>query len=1045
MKEELPPKSPQSPLPFYICFFLSGVAGLIYEVLWSRYLALALGGTGQAQIIILSTYMGGLALGAWLFGNRADTTADPLKLYVGLELGIGLLGAIYPRLFEPVRSLFVGTIKMLGLSPVAWHLSAILACALSILLPTTLMGGTLPVLGKYLIRNRSDIGRRIAGLYYLNSLGAVFGSLWAGFWLIRVAGLEMSMVTAASLNFLVAGTVWILSKIGGTAGTSAEPEPDEDRSKPELQIAKGEPTATNRVILIALSAITLSGFASMIYEVCWIRLMTLVLGSSSFSFALMLSAFISGITLGSFLLSLKRSDGGYYGILGWSELAIGSSALLTILIYQRLPVVLNQWRTSLVREEYAYPIYQCGVFVLCFSVMVVPTVFMGMTLPAASRVASQGLKTLGGKIGDVFALNTIGTLFGAAVAGFFLLPSIGVKNAILVAVTMNLVLGLAILWTDPALFRSGLLRPPSALALTVAGLISYTIFSSGWDIRFLTAGTYRSRRRIESFAHFRREISRRELLYYRDGADASIAVSSDKDPRKGHVLALLINGKADASNDTDMVTQVMLGHLPMLIHPKPENVLVVGLGAGVSAGAATLYDPRRVDCVELIPEVVEAARHFHEYNHDVVDNPKVKIVVQDAKTFLQMAPDSYDVIINQPTNLWITGVAGLFTREYYEACREKLRPGGMFELWIQCYDIQDVSMFSILNTFHEVFPYSTIFNLSSADIAVIGSTEPFKPDFPRMKDLLDLPGVSAELAPFGIRDLLPILSMQMAAKNLTPGPHVTLGGMNSDFFPTLEFEASKGFFIGSNATGLKMLDRRNWAPGLGGLWIEQYHPNPQPPESSFASYFEQLNRMSSLQDNALSAWCDLWERSYHGSTRIRLARSRIPDNNELGRLALLDDERLTSSTEAMEMRTRLLVRQYEADRNYAHLPDAQPLRASLERLVGESPSSRPWGLMILGDLEADALKFDSAVQRYAEALKGLSVGVADSSAEDLRTEILIRLAEVHLDLNMPDTAQEDVSEFREEDLSAKLSLRLHLLRCRILQAEGKREFGSRGF
>ncbi len=699
------------------CMLASGIAGLVYQVVWSRYLALFLGGSGRAQTIILATFMGGLALGALLLGRRADRTANPLRLYGMLEIGIGFLGLLYPLLFEPTRQLFLAIVRTLGLSPFTLSIAAAVTCAVTILVPTTLMGGTLPVLGRYLIAQSRQVGQRIAVLYYLNSLGAVVGSVLAGFFLTRYFGLHGTMFFAALLNLMVAMCCFAMLALGG----DLEPVPDAGSvsaaSAPAAR-TRGPMTAAR----IALVVIGISGGVSFLYEIAWIRMLTLVLGSSSNSFALMLAAFIFGITLGSYLLSLKSSDGGYFRILGWCLVGIGLTALVSVMGYEHLPVLLNQLQNSFARDANAYGLYQFSTFLLCFGVMVVPTIFMGATVPAASRVVADEVSSLGRKVGGVFAINTCGSLLGALLGGLFLLPVLGIKHLIELAVALNLLLGLWVLHANADRPRWAFLdwKVAAALALLVPAL--YAIKAPEWNLKVFTAATYRVRERIVDLAELKEIVAVRKIVYYKDGKDASIAVAHDPTPKgiRERSTVLLINGKADASTNIDMYTQMMVAHLPMMIHPDPNKVLVVGFGSGVSIGAVSLYEPEVAECVELIPEVLEAGEHFRQFNHDVLHNPGVNIVLQDAKTHIQVSPIEYDVIINEPTNPWISGVAGLFSIEYLKAAREKLRPGGLFVQWVQAYEIDDETLFSVLNTCNQVFPYSTIQHLRT-DIVIVNS------------------------------------------------------------------------------------------------------------------------------------------------------------------------------------------------------------------------------------------------------------------------------------------------------------------------------------
>jgi len=851
----------------YLCFFLSGIAGLIYEVAWSRYLALFVGSTGEAHVIILSTYMGGLALGAFLLGRIVDRVADPLWLYIKLEIAIGVLGATYPLFFEPIRDLFIFVSRVMDLSPGGMRLASIISACLTILLPTTLMGGTLPVLGRYLIRSEEAIGRQISNLYYLNSFGAVIGSLVAGFWLIRTVGLHGSMWVAAALNFGVVALAFVLARSGGIDSTSPVALPAEAKDE--------RPAAAVRHARTAAVVIGISGFVSMVYEVAWIRLLTLVLGSSSFSFSVMLAAFIFGIALGSFLLSLKKSDGNYYRILGWCEVAIGLTALISIMFYEHLPVVLNQLRLSIPQEAKYFSHYEFIKFSLCFAVMVVPTIFMGATLPAASRVIAEGVGTLGRRVGGTFAINTVGTMLGAIIAGFVFLPWIGIRQTIELAVGANLLLGLIVLATDAPVASRAILRPATALALSIIVPIIYFVKSPSWDQRVFSSAVFRLRTRVESLDALKTRLEKREFVYYKDGTDATIAVARDPIPRgEGFNLSLLINGKPDASTDTDMQTQLTLGHLPMVIHPDPKSVLVVGLGSGVSLGATALHDAELLECLELIPEVIEAARFFAPYNNDVLDNPHARIIRQDAKTHLLVTQNKYDVIINEPTNPWIAGVAGLFSTEYFEVAKARMNPGGLFVQWFQVYELEDATLESMIATLQKTFPYAALFNFSGADVAVVASTEPFSPDFQRMEGILAQPKIARNLARQGIHGALPILNMQMINQSETAAPITTSTRINSDLLPILEYEASRGFFVGTHALGIRSLDRRGMSTAEEqSLWIHQFNPRMPPKEEVFTSFLPSFRKYGSLSEGAREQWLDAWARYHPDSAALARARA----------------------------------------------------------------------------------------------------------------------------------------------------------------------------
>ncbi len=1029
-------------LVLYACFFLSGVAGLVYEVVWSRYLALFVGSTGEAHIIILSTYMGGLALGAWLFGRVSDRVKSPLALYLFLELGIAMFGFLFARFYEPIRDVFIALARSMQLTPTGMHAASATAAVLSILGPTTLMGGTLPVLAKYLIRNDVAVGRQISSLYYLNSFGAVAGSLWAGFYLIRTIGLELSLYLAGTLNLAVAGLGYLLLKAGGV---HSREDKEQEASSPTAVVAEGtDPVHAARIARVAMVVIGISGFVSMVYEVAWIRLLTLVLGSSSFSFAVMLAAFIFGIACGSLILSRKRTDGGYYRILGWCELGIGLTALVSIMFYEELPVVLNQWRHLLSRTPEAYSVYEFIKFVFCFLVMVVPTIFMGATLPAASRVVADSPGTLGRRIGTVFAINTVGTVLGAIIAGFKLLPGIGIKHTIELAVALNLLLGLWVLFTDAPVARRAILRPALGFALSIIVPVYYFVSSPSWDQRVFSAATYRISGRIESLDELKVRLSRREFPYYKDGTDATIAVARDPIPRGNGVnLALLINGKPDASTEGDMQTQLFIAHLPLLIHRDPQDVLVVGLGGGTTLGAASLHPLKSLECVELIPEVVEAARFFGDYNNNVLDNPNVKIIHQDAKTHLLVTDKKYDIIINEPTNPWIAGVAGLFSTEYFEVAKSRLKPGGLFLQWFQVYELEDPTLYSMLATLQKSFPYSTLFNFSSQDVAVIASTEPFSPDMARMEAILARPEIAADLKRYGVTGPLPLLNMQMVNKADTPAPYLRAGRINSDFLPKLEYEANRGFFVGTRADGIKTIDRRPYSPKRSRLWVADYTPSQPPPEALFAEYLGAFTTFGSLYKDALQAWVDCWGRYHPDSPRMKFSRVQLPRAQTEAKATVLGDASLASSPEGIIGRARLLHRQYRESRSFMRLPDSTEARAAIRRMIETNPSERFAGHVMLAEMDHDAWELESASANFSDAIRAANE-LRIPPDNPARLEAMLQLVELLADMGRIKEANDLLTETGEKAGAKADPIRYRALQALINQAEARRTTPSRG-
>ena len=949
----------------YFCFFLSGAAGLIYEVLWARYLALYVGGTGLAQVIVLATFMGGIAAGSWIFGNLADRAASPLKLYAWLEMGIGVYALFYETLHFAGRDVFIAVVRAAGPGTAGLAAGKVAACALTILLPTFLMGGTLPALGRHMIRNMSIAGPRIARLYFLNSFGAVFGCLLAGFFLIRAYGLQFSMVVGAAMN-IAAGVVafGFSSREGAPAGPAPRSAAPQPASRP----------LSRPLIAILLAAAGVSGAVSMMYEVAWIRLLALVLGSSTYAFSLMLATFILGLSIGGYLLSLKEKTGGYRFIFALSSIGVGLTVLLCLPLYVRLPFWFNQIAASLSREPANFPLYQFCQFFLCALVMIVPTVLQGITLPAAAKAVLEDLGHFGRRVGSIFAVNTVGTLLGVVFAGFFGLPGLGIKGTLELAVFLNIALGAVVLWTarDRPAFRRASIAAAAAVVLVTAG---YSLSMGSWDRDVLAIGAYRTRKRIPSQASLvQRAKTTYKTVFYRDGIDATVVVRDEFENVRMPQRALVVNGKVDASTVGDLPTQKCIGHLPMFIHPKPENVLVVGIGSGATMGAVLAHDVKRVDVVEISRDVIAASRFFESVNGRYWEDPRVRIYWEDAKTFLQVTDRKYDVIVSEPTNPWIAGIAGVFSQEYYETCRDHLAPGGLFIQWVQGYELEDATLFLMLETFRSCFSHVTLWNPAGPDLVMIGSKEPYGPDFARMEGVFGRPKVRADLQTFGIESIPALLSAQMTGFSTRPAAARWSDAVHSDYFPILDFVAPRGFFAGSRAGGAKWIDARTSSPVNAGLWIQNYFAQCKPGARQIGSCYRAIHRNGCISLSLPQAWAHEWTVAEPGSIEARNAEGR-----ELGFLErsvwkqLPDEQSKDPGVQAMAriIRCKLRFREYIQTRSYLRLQDAEPLLADIRKLLREGRGGEDAGLFAMcGRLEYDLGFYRDAASNLAKAAKG---------------------------------------------------------------------------
>lgn len=762
------------------CFFLSGAAGLVYEVAWVRILGLRLGHTTNATTVVLAAFMAGLALGAIVFGRIIDRRGRPLHVYALLEAGLGLYALALPWLLVEVEPLLVRL--QAGAAP-AFGVLAILF--LLLLVPTTLMGGTLPVLSRLRVREVHRAAAKIGDLYALNTVGAVVGVVGAGFVLLPAIGVRATVALAAGVNALVAGVAIALDR---AAGQEAATPRDEDR----LATRAAQPLQS--AAAVAALGLALSGAASMVYELAWTRVLALVVGSSTYAFSTMLATFLIGLGLGSFLFArLPSRREAELAIFGGLEVTIGFSTLLLLPVFSALP----GWCLRLFgRFSPSHSSALAVEFLLSFLVMIVPTLLIGATFPCAARAYVRRLGDLGRDVGGLYAANTMGAIVGVVAGGLFLVPFFGIRGSLAFASGLNVLIGTALL----AFARRSLwpLFIPAPLALGLALLPGWNpaVMASGIPVyvqRFLRTG--------RPADHLFAEIASKQVLYYRDGVNATVSVE-----RTDVMTTLKVNGKADASNGIDMLTQLMLGHLPALLHPRPDRVLVIGLGSGVTVGAIAQHPVRAIDVVELEPAVVEASAFFQRENRSALSDPRVRTTIADGRAFLRASKETYDVISSEPSNPWMAGVANLFSLEFYRLCRQKLAPGGIMVQWIHGYSLFPADLKMVVGTFREFFPHATFWRTHRGDYILVGTDRPLEIDYRLLRARYEAsPGLREDLARVGWESpLAPLLLFVLDEDGVA---RYAAGSLrNSDDRPILEFSAPLALYadtINANDSALR--------------------------------------------------------------------------------------------------------------------------------------------------------------------------------------------------------------------------------------------------
>ncbi|MFM8471170.1 MAG: fused MFS/spermidine synthase [Limisphaerales bacterium] len=792
-----------------LLFFGSGATALVYEVLWSKYLALLLGSTVQAQTVVLAVFMGGLALGNRLFGRRADTAARPLALYGWLELAIGFYALFFHWLHQAADKIFIHAGAPLLEQPLGLlALKAVLSVGL-LLGPTILMGGTLPLIAAWLNRRGPDAGRLSARFYSVNSLGAVAGAWLAGFVLVPAMGMTASVQLTAIGNVAIGLTALGLARKSESAPHSP--------SSPTVVVPDLALMANHFPLATAIVALT--GAVSMGLEVLAARSLVLVFGASLQAFAIVLMSFILGIGLGGAVVASPRTR-------SWARETMTTALLLGAAAWIGLLVAgVEQWvdfyrwvKTGIARTETGHTFHQAFAAGLSLVVLGIPAGLLGAVLPLWIRELPHSGPELGRGVGRLLTWNTLGAVTGTLVTGFVLMPQLGLRCAFLA-----LALGLCgAAWLLGKKFQRAALQF-TATAVAVGLLLIAALGGDTWR-HLLAAGIFRLRETElgkDLVGHQQRHI---KLHFYEDAADASVAIEQGDGVVTSDQLVLRINGKPDATSRGDMGTQFLLGHLPMLARPESKDIFVLGFGSGVTAGALLGHPIQGITVAENCAPVLRAAKFFATWNRGVLTNRLARIVGEDARTLLQLSPQRYDVIISEPSNPWMVGVGNVFSREFYELCAGRLKAGGIMTQWFHVYEMHDGIVQLVFHTFATVFPHVEIWDPGTGDIILLGSQKPWATGPEVWRQVFARAEPAKDLAAIGLRAPEALWARQLASQR-TARLFIENGPEQSDEFPVLEYEAPRAFFIGAAAKDFLQFDERT----------RQYQLAPPPKRAALAA------------------------------------------------------------------------------------------------------------------------------------------------------------------------------------------------------------------
>jgi spermidine synthase len=699
-------------------FFVSGASGLVYEVLWTRRLTLVFGSGLVATSAVLATFMGGLALGAWLLGRAADRGRSPFALYGWLEIGVGLYALAVPVLLAAAIPLYQVVYRRWDGAPGPVNLARALLSAAIFLVPTVLMGGTLPALSRFVVREIRGLGEHVGRLYAVNTWGAVAGCLLAGFLLIEALGLRGLEILTAGANLAVGAVAVALGRRQG-------------RAPSEAPRGGGAPEVGTAARGLVLAALALSGFAALGYEVVWARFLTFFMGNSTYAFTAMLGTFLVGLAAGA-ALAARRVDRLAEPLLAfaWVELAVGTSMAAGMVVYPLTPELAGMVAAVVPGGTWAEWI--AVRFTFAFAVLLVPTFFLGTTFPLAGRIYVSDVSRVGSQVGTLYAANTLGAILGSLASGFALIPGLGFRNTVVALVALNAVVAAAVALRGTAARRVAAVLASAALAAGAAVALPDAVFLST----------------------IRRVFPREEIVYYREFPSATVFVTRSPEAERW----VHFSDKRASGGTMNLPGHRFWGHLPALLADRRDTACVICFGSGITVGSVARHPFDRIVCAEICEGIREPARFFPE-NHGVLDDPRVRLVTDDGRNVLLGTAQTFDVIVSEPPLLETAGVVNLFTREFYELVRERLAPGGVFCQWVPSFEFSRPQHALVLRTFLEVFPEATLWGSPLyADTVLVGSRGPARLDFAEIARRMAEPAVARDLAESGIADPLELLS-----------------------------------------------------------------------------------------------------------------------------------------------------------------------------------------------------------------------------------------------------------------------------------------------
>lgn len=771
-------------------FVASGFAGLIYQAIWSHYLGLSLGHAAYAQTLVLAIFMGGMALGAWLVSKRGVKWRRLILAYAIVEVVIGLAGLAFHQVFLAYTGFSQEVVYPALDAPLSvrawqWGSAALLIAPQSILL-----GMTFPLMsGGYLrVAPKAD-GEILGGLYFTNSIGAAFGALFATFVLLPMVGMPGAVTVAGLVNLAVGVLAWAASRRADVQAPDAQPS---SAAAGTAAAASGADRGFYRMMLLAAG---ITGASSFVYEIGWVRMLNQALGTTVHSFELMLAAFILGLAFGGLWIrrrSFRISDA--VGYAGYAQVWMGVAALVSLPVFSQSFRWVGWLMESLPRDDQGYLLFSAGSAGIALLVMFPAAFFAGMTLPLFTMAM---LRRGAGEssIGRIYAANTLGAILGVALAVHVLIPLLGLHLAVTVAALADIALGFVLL---RQFAERGRPRAHLGAALATLLVLGVSLVFGRADPQALVSGVFRTGQSLPSdtVVHF-----------LRDGKTSTVAVYSQD---TAGVIAT--NGKPDASLEIksesvptdDEITMLMAAALPLGLHPDPKRVAIIGWGSGLTTHTMLGSEkPVVVDSIEIERAMYDGARLFGERNERAYLDPRSKIHIDDARTYFSTGHRRYDVIVSEPSNPWVSGVASLFTRQFYAFLGRHLNDGGILVQWVQSYELNDRLLATMLAAIVEEFPEIDVYLTNQGDVLMIASHRPL-PGYRHPAAPASVLG--QELARVGLASEGDVAIRKIGSRRMLQAL-VRLNGADphDDFHPVVSLRAPVARFKGESALQLSHL------------------------------------------------------------------------------------------------------------------------------------------------------------------------------------------------------------------------------------------------